>query len=159
MATPTIELIDALRKTAKRLREGADYAWGNHGCCNCGNLLQVVTYLTKEELLQYAHTGFGEWTELAQEYCSVTNAPVDLLLSKLQAIGLTPTDIHHLEYLDDRQVLENMPGGFRWLKRNVREDVILYFETFADLLEEKLISYIQVSYRNILPEKVEEEVL
>ncbi|MDE3235534.1 MAG: hypothetical protein KGO81_06225 [Bacteroidota bacterium] len=144
MAHPSIELIDALRKTATQLKNGAAYAWGNHGSCNCGNLLQVVTRLSKEEILSYAHTGFGEWTELAEEYCGVTDAPVSLLLFKLQQIGLTPTDIHHLEYLDDRAVLEKLPGGFRWLKRNIREDVIVYFETFAQLLEDKMIDQIQI---------------
>jgi hypothetical protein len=54
----------------------------------------------------------------------------------LEAIGLTPTDIHNLEYLEDRKVLEKLPGGFRWLKKNNREHVILYFETFAGILEE-----------------------
>lgn len=51
---------------------------------------------------------------------------------------MTPTDIHHIEYLSDRAVLEQLPGGFRWLKRNVREDVILYFEAYARLLEQQL---------------------
>ncbi len=139
MANPNIELIAALRTTATRLQNGAPYAWGNHGACNCGNLLQVITDLSKEEILTYAHSGIGEWTELAEDYCGVTNAPVSLLLKKLQDAGLTPTDIHHLEYLDDRQVLNALPGGFRWLKRNQREDVILYFETFAQLLEDQLI--------------------
>jgi hypothetical protein len=139
MAYPNIELIAALRETATRLKNGAAYAWGNHGACNCGNLLQVLTDLSKEEILTYAHSGIGEWTELAEDYCGVTNAPVSLLLKKLQEAGLTPTDIHHLEYLDDRMVLNALPGGFRWLKRNQREDVILYFETFAHLLEEQLI--------------------
>ncbi|TDO28052.1 hypothetical protein [Sediminibacterium goheungense] len=139
MANPNIELIAALRTTATRLKNGAPYAWGNHGACNCGNLLQVITDLSKEEILTYAHSGIGEWTELAEDYCGVTNAPVSLLLKKLQDAGLTPTDIHHLEYLDDRQVLNALPGGFRWLKRNQREDVILYFETFALLLEDQLI--------------------
>src|SRR4051794_26476709 len=126
MAHPTIELIEALRETAHRLRDGAPYAWGNHGSCNCGNLLQVVTRLSKDDILRYAHTGIGEWTELAKEYCDVTNAPVDLMITHLQKIGLTPTDIHNLEYLEDRNVLNELPGGFRWLKRNVREDVINY---------------------------------
>lgn len=139
MAYPNIELIAALRETATRLKNGAAYAWGNHGACNCGNLLQVLTYLSKEEILTYAHSGIGEWTELAEDYCGVTNAPVSLLLKKLQEAGLTPTDVHHLEYLDDRMVLNALPGGFRWLKRNQREDAILYFETFAHLLEEQLI--------------------
>lgn len=142
MANPNIELIAALRTTADRLRNGVPYAWGNHGACNCGNLLQVMTDLTKEEIVTYAHSGIGEWTELAEDYCGITNAPVGLLLRKLQDAGLTPTDIHHLEYLDDRQVLNALPGGFRWLKRNQREDVILYFETFAQLLEDQLIESI-----------------
>jgi hypothetical protein len=142
MAIPTLALIGALRETAKRLEEGAQYAWGNHGSCNCGNLLQVITDLSKEEILTYAHTGIGEWTELAEEYCGVTDAPISLLLKKLQDTGLTPTDIHNLEYLEDRTVLNALPGGFRWLKRNQRADVILYFRTYADLLEEQLIAQI-----------------
>ncbi|MBL0883460.1 MAG: hypothetical protein IBJ16_08990 [Chitinophagaceae bacterium] len=142
MAIPTLALIEALRETAKRLEDGAQYAWGNHGSCNCGNLLQVITDLSKEEILRYAHTGIGEWTELAEEYCGVTDAPISLLLKKLQDTGLTPTDIHNLEYLEDRTVLNALPGGFRWLKRNQRADVILYFRTYADLLEEQLIAQI-----------------
>jgi hypothetical protein len=147
MANPNIELISALRETATRLRSGAPYAWGNHGTCNCGNLLQVVTDLSKEEILQYAHSGIGEWTELAEDYCGITDAPVCLLIFKLQQLGLTPTDIHNLEYLEDKDVLKYLPGGFRWLSRNVREDVILYFETFAELLEEKLLQQIEIPYR------------
>jgi len=154
MAFPTIELIDALRNTATRLRNGAAYAWGNHGACNCGNLLQVITDLSKEEILTYAHSGIGEWTELAEDYCGVSNAPVSLLLKKLQDTGLTPTDIHHLEYLDDRQVLNALPGGFRWLKRNQREDVILYFETFAQLLEDQLIESVTLPKMDWVEEMV-----
>ncbi|HSR39645.1 MAG TPA: hypothetical protein VLL95_12080 [Phnomibacter sp.] len=103
MAHPNIELISALRETAKRLRnEKHKYAWGNHGSCNCGNLLQVVTKLDEKEIIQYARTGVGEWTELAEDYCGVTDAPVSLLISKLQQIGLTPSDIHNIEYLEDK---------------------------------------------------------
>ena len=144
MAHPNLALIDALRETANRLKGGAPYAWGNHGTCNCGNLLQVVTMLKQEEILAYAHSGIGEWTELAEDYCPTTNAPVNLLLFKLQQLGLTPTDIHNLEYLEDRKVLESLEGGFRWLKKNVREDVITYFEAFANLLEEQLIDTIEI---------------
>jgi hypothetical protein len=150
MAQPTLQLIEALRETSRRLKNGAHYAWGNHGSCNCGNLLQVITQLPKEEILRYAHTGIGEWTELAEEYCPVTNAPIALLLSKLQETGLTPTDIHNLEYLEDKEVLHRLPGGFRWLKKNVREDVVVYFETFAALLEDKLQQTIQVNFEALL---------
>ena len=142
MAYPTYALITALREAAQNLRGGAPYAWGHHGSCNCGHVLQVVTQLSKEEIVRYAQTAQGEWTEIAEEYCGVTNAPASLLVSKLEGLGLTPTDIHNLEYLEDRNVLENLPGGFRWLKKNVREDVVIYFETFANILEEKLLERI-----------------
>lgn len=145
MAQPTFELIAALRETASRLRQGAHYAWGNHGACNCGNLLQVITKLSEADILRFAHTGIGEWTELAEDYCPVTNAPVALLLHKLEQAGLTPTDIHNLEYLEDKEVLNNLTGGFRWLRRNVREDVIDYFEAYAQLLEEKLLQSVEIN--------------
>ncbi|HEU4634217.1 MAG TPA: hypothetical protein VFS22_09545, partial [Flavisolibacter sp.] len=137
MAYPNLTLIGALRQAARNLKQGADYAWGHHGSCNCGHLLQVITRLSKEEILQYAHTGTGEWTEIAEDYCDTTQVPAYRMISKLEAVGLTPTDIHCLEYLEDREVLDNLPGGFGWLRKNQREDVILYFETMADMLEEK----------------------
>jgi hypothetical protein len=150
MAYPNAELITALRTTAERLKGGNHYAWGNHGSCNCGNLLQVVTNISKEEILKYAQTGIGEWTELAADYCPVTNAPVDLLISTLEKIGLTPTDIHNIEYLEDKEVLKQLPGGFRWLKKNVREDVVLYLEAFAQVLEEKWHRMNPVTYNTIV---------
>jgi hypothetical protein len=144
MAYPNLTLIGALRQAASNLEGGAPYAWGHHGACNCGHVLQVVTHLTKEEILRHAHTGIGEWTELAEESCAVSSAPAYLMIAKLEAIGLTPTDIHCLEYLKDRAVLEQLRGGFRWLQKNVREDVVLYFRTFAQLLEDKLLQHIEI---------------
>jgi len=138
MAHANFALITALRKAAGNLREGTFYAWGHHGACNCGQLLQVVTNFTREEILTFAHMGHGEWTEIAEEYCSISRTPLYMLMSELEKLGLTPTDIHNIEYLEDRQVLNALPGGFRWLQRNKREDVIEYFETMADLLEEKI---------------------
>ena len=150
MAKPSIELIEALRETARRLRNGANYSWGHHGACNCGNLLQVLTPLSEGEILRYAHAGVGEWTELAEEYCGVTNSPVSLVMSKLEQAGLTPVDIRHIECLTDREVLEHLPGGFRWLRKNVREDVVHYFEAFAAMLEEKLIEAISIDINELL---------
>ena len=153
MAKPSIELIGALRKTAQRLRAGAHYSWGHHGACNCGNLLQVITSMTEGEILRYAQTGTGEWTELSEEYCPDTNAPLNTIFSKLEQAGLTPVDVHDIEYLTDRGVLRELPGGFRWLKRNVREDVILYFETFANLLEEQLIALVDIKINDLIEKK------
>ncbi len=150
MAHPNVELIAALRETARRLKNGAPYAWGNHGTCNCGNLLQVITNLDKDEILHYAQTGVGEWTELAEDYCVVSNAPIALLITRLMEKGLTPSDIHNIEYLQDKEVLERLPGGFRWLKRNQRDDVVAYLDTFANLLEDKLLQQIEIPYEQLM---------
>lgn len=158
MAKATIELIGALRETALRLRKGAHYAWGHHGACNCGNLVQVVTNFSEGEILRYAHQGIGEWTEMAEEFCPVTSAPLTLVISRLEQIGLTPTDIHNIEYLADKEVLKNLEGGFRWLKRNKREDAIAYFEAFANLLEDKMIRLIDVRMETLLPKMQLNEV-
>ncbi|MEO6316752.1 MAG: hypothetical protein ABIU63_01640 [Chitinophagaceae bacterium] len=158
MATASINLVKALRRAARSLQSGAHYAWGHHGACNCGHLLQVITKLDEKAILAHAHMGAGEWTEIAAESCSVTGAPVSYLMSALEAAGLTPTDIHHIEYLDDKAVLHRLPGGFRWLKRNVRQDVVDYFNAFASMLEERLPAVPRscpdpVATRNVVAER------
>jgi hypothetical protein len=150
MAYPTLALIDALRKTAGNLQNGSYHSWGHHGACNCGNLVQTITPFTQDEILRYAHEAAGEWTELAQEFCPITNAPINLILAKLTQIGLTPTDIHHIEYLSDRAVLENLEGGFRWLKRNNKADAVAYFNAFANLLEKQLSKQVSNSLAQVL---------
>lgn len=109
MAFANSALITAFRAVAQQLRDGAPYAWGHHGQCNCGHLAQIATSFSADEIQRFAHTGAGEWTELAESHCTTTGAPVDLLVQKLMEIGLTPTDIHHLEYLNDKAVLKTCP--------------------------------------------------
>ncbi|HEX2536163.1 MAG TPA: hypothetical protein VHK69_20625, partial [Chitinophagaceae bacterium] len=99
MAHPNKRLVAALRASAQNLRDGAFYAWGHHGACNCGQLLQVVTRLSKEEILRHAQSGSGEWSEIAEDYCGITGAPASLLIARLEGLGLTPSDIHCLENL------------------------------------------------------------
>jgi hypothetical protein len=155
MAYPNTTLIAALRNAAAQLKQGAHYAWGHHGACNCGNLLQVITKLSKEEILTYAHTSPGEWTELAEESCQITHTPAGLLIQQLEQVGLTTTDIHHIEYLTDRAILEQLEGGFRWLKRNERADVIAYFEAFAQLLEDQMVAAVKIDFTTLVSSQTE----
>jgi hypothetical protein len=138
MAKANLPLIDALRKAAQNLENGNQYMWGHHGSCNCGNLLQAATNLSKKEILEYAQTGNGEWSELAEDYCGIIEAPYQFLIAKLGELGLNPVDVHNIEYLSDSKVLKNLEGGFRNLERNKRENVISYFLAYADLLEKDL---------------------
>jgi hypothetical protein len=138
MARANHELITALRLAASKLEDGNHYEWGHHGSCNCGNLLQASTNMSKSEIFKFAQTGNGEWSELAEEFCGIIDAPYQFLIYKLQEIGLNPTDVHNIEYLSDRKVLEHLEGGFRHLQRNQKQDVVHYFKAFADLLEEEM---------------------
>jgi len=170
MATPNLILVNALRETAKRIKTGGFYAWGHHGACNCGNLIQVVTNSTKEDVQKLAFTSSGEWSELAcgfgewshenqNEYCEVSGKPLEVLFAQLQEIGLNSADIHNLEYLEDKEVLRNLPGGMRYLFRNERDNVVLYFETFAQLLENKLLDSIHLDYSELFSASKEMELV
>jgi hypothetical protein len=138
MATPSIALISAVRETAKRLESGSPYMWGHMGACNCGNLAQVLTGFSKAEIHAYAMRGVGDWSEQVQEYCGNANAPLDLVIEKLLANGLNQQDLISLERLSSDKVLSKLPVEKRDLKKNEKTDVILYLNTWANVLEEEL---------------------
>lgn len=142
MARPTPELIYALRKTASNLQQGALYQWGHMGGCNCGNLAQELTKLDKDQIHRYAMQRHGDWNEQAEDYCETSQMPIDLLINELLNAGLMLEDLKHLERLNDRQVLLRFPIGKRFLKHNVREDVVTYMNAWAELLEEQLLAKI-----------------
>ncbi len=140
MARANTKLIDLLRETAARLEQGAHYEWAHAGRCNCGHLAQSLTGLSAEQINRSAAAErLDEWSEFANDYCPHSGLPVDAVIDQMLNAGLELRDIHHLEYLSDKTILNGLPGGFRWLRRNRREDVALYLRTWAGLLEEQLI--------------------
>ncbi|MFY7787420.1 MAG: hypothetical protein ACOVQA_06055 [Thermoflexibacteraceae bacterium] len=142
MATPSINLIAALRNTAHRLKKGAKYQWGHMGQCNCGNLAQELIQVSATEIHQHALLSrSGDWSEQTAEYCPTSNLPLDLMITKMLAEGLTIDDLKNLEKLSDKAILRRIP---RYLSHNSREDVILYIETWAKMLEEQLIETIEL---------------
>ena len=138
MAESNPKLVHALRETAGRLSSGAQYEWGHMGRCNCGHLVQTITDLTDREIVESIDLKLDEWTEHAKDYCDGTGHKVDDLFQALHRIGFGHEDVAHLEYLSDEVVLDRIPGGKRYLERNQVEDVTLYMNTMADLLEEEL---------------------
>ena len=142
MARPTPELIDALRRTARNLKNGAPYQWGHMGGCNCGNLAQELTKLNRDQIHQYAMQRYGDWNEQVEDYCSTSQMPIDLVINEMLNAGLMLEDLKHLEKLDDRQVLIRFPIEARHLKHNVRDDVVAYMNQWANLLEEQIIEKI-----------------
>lgn len=137
MARATIELVQALRATAARLSNGAKYRWSHFAVCNCGNLAQTITRLTPKQIYDAAFQRPGDWGEQAMEFCPTSGYPIDWVLGKMLAIGMTPEDVRHLERLSDDRVLRRVGAG-RPLRHTCREDVVLYMRAWADLLEERL---------------------
>ena len=129
-------LIDALRATSSRLeKEDVQYQWGHMGQCNAGHLIQTLTGMSSFEIVESVDFQLDEWSEHAVDYCSCTGNKVDDIFLSIEKHGLSHFDIVKLENLSDRKVLENLDGGFRYLEKNRREDVVEYMRSFADLLE------------------------
>jgi hypothetical protein len=136
MARVSAELIPAFRKTITKLKNNAPYEWGHMGACNCGNLAQEITQLSKAEIHQYAMQKSGDWNDQLMEYCPTSGYPMDLMISKLIEAGLTVDELKHLERLSDPKVLAHIPLPKKHqLQKNKKEDVILYLETWTLILE------------------------
>jgi hypothetical protein len=138
MARATVELITALRTTAVRLRSGVRYQWGHCGECNCGHLAQTVTGLGRAPIHAWAmEVHAADWEDLGNDYCPTSGHRIDDVIAALVAIGLEPRDLGHLEQLDDPAVLR-AAASERPLRRNQRDDVVVYLEAWAGLLEAAL---------------------
>lgn len=140
MARPEPRLIEALRSTAQRLESGASYRWTHMGMCNCGHLAQTVTGRRKEELHRMAQEKAGDWSQQVVDYCPTSGFPMDHVITSLLDLGLSQSDLRHLEWLSDRAILRQIParhrsGSGHYLDRRRRSDVVLYMRTWADQLE------------------------
>jgi hypothetical protein len=143
MAKPSLEIVNALRTTAKKIEASDSYQWGHMGSCNCGFLAQEITHFTKAEIHQRAMQRHGDWTEQLNDYCPTSGLPMDDLISELLALGFDADDLKHLEKLSDGKVLRLIPLHERDLKHNLKKDVVKYLKTWANLLEEELVANIK----------------
>lgn len=148
MAKPNPELIGAIERTILKLQNGAPYQWGHMGACNCGNLAQELTQISKAEIHKFAMQRHGDWNEQLIDYCPSSGYPMDLMVGKMLDFGLTIEDLSHLERLSDPEILLFMEKEKRdQLNKNSREDLVFYLQTWAKLLREK---WIRESYPSTL---------
>lgn len=144
MAKVRIEVIEVLRKTAKAIENSNRYQWGHMGLCNCGFLAQEVTHLQKQEIHSRAMERHGDWSDQLNDYCPSSGLPMDDLISQMLAFGLDADDLKHLERLSDKNILKNLPADSRTLRHNIKEDVVCYLQTWANMLEAKLLEGISL---------------
>ncbi len=141
----SVEKIEVLRKVAKKIEVSSAYQWGHMGLCNCGFLAQEITMLTKEEIHRRAMQRHGDWSEQLNDYCPMSGLAMDDLISELLDFGFTREELSHLEKLSDPTVLNALAPDQRNLKHNVKKDVVVYMNTWATNLEEKLLHSIQLN--------------
>jgi hypothetical protein len=142
MAALSLNIIEALRTTAKKLENGHRYEWGHMGNCNCGNLVQTITSFSRAEIQEYALQKRGGWSEQLIDYCPTSGYPMDMIIGKMIEFGFTAQDLRHLEWLSDKTVLAK--SGRTNLNRNLKSDTILYLNSWADLIEDSLLKSIQL---------------
>ena len=167
MAVASNRLIIALRQTAARLaRSETTYEWASFAHCNCGHLAQTITGLDPGELQRRAMRREGDWGNQARNViplkfpnfdygdrpaldegawepnnigaCQVTGAPLDEVLEQMYELGLEPHDVGHLERLSDPVVRRRIGNNTGYFPHHSRDNVIVYLEAWADLLDDEL---------------------
>lgn len=139
MAQANPQLINALLETADRMSDPSiNYQWTHQGACNCGHLAQTVTQLSRAEIHAMALERAGDWSEHAVDYCPSSRYPIDHIIRTLLGLGLSTQDLVHLERLNNREILRAVDRQQLPLKKNRREDVVLYLRTWASLLSQQL---------------------
>jgi hypothetical protein len=153
MAAATPAVIAAIRQTSLNLKNNSAYQWGHMGACNCGHLARVVTPFTKAEIHQYAiATREGDWSEMVNDYCSISGAPIDMVIAEMINSGFSLSDLQNLEYLSDKDILKKL--GKLTLNRNNKADLIEYLDAWSEILEEKFIKSVQLPHIEIQPEYI-----
>jgi hypothetical protein len=136
MPATNIELIFAIRNTVSKLKNGSPYQWGHMGSCNCGNLAQELIHITKEEIHRFAMEKSGDWNDQLIDYCPESGFPIDLMITKMLEKGIKISELRQLEKLSDPQILSKIHLPKRnQMEKNNRADVILYFQTWLEMLE------------------------
>jgi hypothetical protein len=138
MAIPSLQLIAAIRNTAKRLNKSQAYQWGHMGQCNCGHLAQEITQLSDAEIHKIAMNKSGDWADQLRDYCPNSGLPMDTIIEKLTDYGLSTQDLINLERLNDSKIRKRIPNGEQ-LNHNSKRDVIAYLNAWADLLEDEFL--------------------
>jgi len=139
----SLPLIQALRDTASRLATEAPYQWGHMGSCNCGHLAQTITSLTKAEIHTQALQRYGDWERQLVDYCPTSGLPFDQTIDEMLALGFSREDLTYLEKLGDPAVRHTIPFERRnTMRHNQRDDVVLYLQAWAYLLEEQFLAHL-----------------
>lgn len=149
------KLMNFLEKSVHLLRNSPHYEWGHSGSCNCGHLAQAITEQSPAQIHRWSQEKAGDWSEKAKAYCQSSGYKIDAVISTMLSQGLRLEDIQHIEYLSHPEVVSQLPAGKRSLRRNNKEDVILYFETWIQVLQQQASGSLWTSQKMAHRDEVE----
>lgn len=141
------KLIIALKKTVDDLvNNKKEYQWTDIARCNCGIVAQNVCGFSERQVDHYAKS---LWTDMAEE-CQSTGIPINIIMAKLQEVGMSWEDIMDLEYCGNEKICEeagisirHMKGGRFYATSNgkalllyqTKEGLIRYLNAWIRILE------------------------
>ena len=118
-------LIKSLNIAIRALEnDTVDYNWNVQEQCNCGVVSQAILGLHVDEFHQkvksnnlFSHKMFdkkdvgGEqrpktWKNAVKAWCPIANKPFKTIFTELTDAGLSPDDICHLEYMENKAILD-----------------------------------------------------
>lgn len=143
-----VKLIVALRQAAEEIKSSAKYEWGHMGSCNCGYLAQKLTGQSRSQIHKNAMEKNGDWSEQLNDYCPNSGYPMDNLIFDLLQNGLSVENLASLERLSDSKVLDTIHNKHKPLRYNVANDVSIYMNAWATLLEEELMRSVSIDDLN-----------
>lgn len=141
----TMTLAEALRVTAKRIREKpGDYKWVQNHQCNCGILFQTISGMNEAQTknLIYSSLGFiGIWKDqirFVHSTCPVADVPLGSVVRILRDFGISMRQIAQLEVLSNPQI--RCRAGLPIVAMDYCNPpaVIAYMEAWASLLDEQV---------------------
>ncbi len=96
----------------------------------------------------------GDWKDQSIEHCGSTGYTIDHIIDSILAYGLKRKDLAHIERLSDPAIRSHIPFEKRKnLNFKNREDVILYFNTWAKMIEDEYLSSKEIPEINSLNEQ------
>lgn len=112
------------------------YEWTEQHSCNCGVVAQSILGRNKVEINQYWVEASGKlgqfetdkkkidrtWQNAVKHLCPITGEPMAEIFKKLFEAGLSKSDIVHLEYMDNKAILDRSGINMK-IRKTIKEKV------------------------------------